>query len=172
MTTERISTNEAFAEFAILQQTRGLREALGYLLRLTDYRYIGIWRFQDGKADAAAHFDRENPQQIRAQEVPENATYCCFVRDSTAPFKTPHALMDERLAEHPARSQVQTYCGVPLMDSNGTLLGTLCHYDTEPRDVEQIDLRLMMMVASYLTLGGHVPPYPASAPAPAMAAPR
>jgi hypothetical protein len=52
---------------------------------------------------------------------------------------------------------------VPLMDSAGTLLGTLCHYDLVPRDPKQVDLELMLNVASFLTLGGHVPPYPGTA---------
>lgn len=154
------SSNEAFARFAVTLKSDGLREALATLLRRTDYRFIGIWRFQDGKANAAAHFDRENPDVLTAAEVPDTATYCCYVRESGQPFKTPNALVDERVAAHPARESVLTYCGVPIMDSYGTILGTLCHYDLVPRDVEQVDLELMLAVASYLALGGHVPPYP------------
>ncbi|VTU24209.1 hypothetical protein E5CHR_01746 [Variovorax sp. PBL-E5] len=108
------------------------------MLQRTDYRFIGIWRFEDGKANAAVHYDRENPDVLTAQEVPDTATYCCFVRESHAPFMTPNALVDERLAQHPARAQVLTYCRVPLMDSAGTILGTLCHYDLVPRDPQQI----------------------------------
>ncbi|VTU16002.1 hypothetical protein SRS16CHR_01663 [Variovorax sp. SRS16] len=151
---------EVFARFAVTMRSEGLREALASLLQQTDYRFIGIWRFEDGQANAVVHYDRENPDVLTAQEVPDTATYCCFVRDSHAPFMTPNALVDERLAQHPARAQVLTYCGVPLMDSAGTILGTLCHYDLVPRDPQQIDIELMLNVASYLTLGGHLPPYP------------
>lgn len=152
--------SEAFAEFVVTHKTDGLREALATLLKRTDYRFIGIWRFQDGKANAAVHYDRENPDQLTAQEVPDTATYCCYVRESGQPFKTPNALVDERTADHPARSTVLTYCGVPVMDSFGTILGTLCHYDLVPRDPEQVSLELMLSVSSYLALGGHVPGYP------------
>jgi GAF domain-containing protein len=153
-------TRQDFARFAVTMSTDGLREALAGLLKRTDYRFIGIWRFENGKANAAVHYDREHPEVLTATEVPDTATYCCFVRESEAPFMTPNALIDARLAAHPAREQVLSYCGVPLMDSSGTLLGTLCHYDLVPRDPEQVDLELMLNVASYLTLGGHVPPYP------------
>ncbi|MES2185714.1 MAG: GAF domain-containing protein [Pseudomonadota bacterium] len=155
-----VPTNEAFAQFAVKHLDGGVRAALAYLLAQTDFRFIGIWRFQDGKASAAVHYDRENPAVASADEVPETATYCCYVRENVAPFKTSHAAADARLAAHPAREQVQTYCGVPVVDMAGTLLGTLCCYDLEPRNAEQVNTTLMMMAASYLALGGHVPPYP------------
>lgn len=156
--------NETFATFAMALRNEGLRQALAVLLKRTDYRFIGIWRFENGKANAAAHYDRENPEVTTATEVPDTATYCCYVRETGQPFKTPNALIDERLASHPAREQVLTYCGVPIMDSFGKILGTLCHYDLVPRDPEQVSLELMLNVASYLALNGHVPPYPATKP--------
>ncbi len=156
------NTARDFEQFQAILHASGVRDSLAYLVGLTDYRFIGIWRFQDGKADAAVHFDKENPGTLRAQEVAENATYCCYVRDSQGAFKTAHALLDPRTEGHPAREAVPTYCGVPVMDSSGVLLGTLCHYDLVPRDPEQIDLELMFAVASALAQGGHIPPYPAA----------
>ncbi len=160
-----LENNRAFADFAVKHRSEGLRPALAQLLKMTDYRFIGIWRFEDGKANAVVHYDRENPEVTTSSEVPETATYCCYVRETGQPFKTPNALVDERLAEHPAREAVATYCGVPVMDSFGNILGTLCHYDVVPRDPEQISIPLMLNVASYLALGGHVPPYQSSAQA-------
>lgn len=150
----------AFADFAVTVRGEGVRQGLAQLLRRTDYRFIGIWRFEDGKANAVVHYDRENPEVLTTTEVPDTATYCCFVRETGQPFKTPNALVDARLAEHPAREQVLTYCGVPVMDSFGNILGTLCHYDVVPRDPEQVNIELMLSVASFLALGGHVPSYP------------
>lgn len=161
--------SRAFADFVVTLKSKDLRSALAGLLKRTDYRFIGIWRFEDGKANAVVHYDRENPTVTTAAEVPENATYCCYVRETGKPFKTPNALIDERLAAHPARTQVQTYCGVPVMDSAGTILGTLCHYDVVPRDPAQVNIELMLSVASYLALGGHVPPYASAAAVAAVA---
>lgn len=163
--------NRTFADFVVSLKADGLRASLASLLHLTDYRFIGIWRFEDGKANAVVHYDRENPEQTTAEEVPDTATYCCFVRESGMPFKTPNALLDERTARHPARDKVLTYCGVPVMDSWGNILGTLCHYDVVPRDPEQVNVELMLRVASYLALGGHVPPYPKSSQASPGSAP-
>lgn len=160
MPTTALSSAESFAAFRDAFRSDGLRAALAELLALTDYRYIGIWRFQDGMAAAAVHVDRNDPDEERAPEVPETATYCTLVRDRRAPFKTADATRDPALDLHPARQVVRTYCGIPLMDSSGEILGTLCHYDLEPRDPEQINIELMLMVGSFLTLNGHVPAYP------------
>ncbi|AVO49048.1 hypothetical protein C6568_07110 [Melaminivora suipulveris] len=149
-----------FSDFALTASAAGVRTALAEVLALTDFRFIGIWRFQGGRANAAVHYDRLQPEVLAAEEVAETATYCCYVKQSGAPFKTAHALVDERLTTHPAREAVAAYVGVPVMDSQGTIIGTLCHYDLQPRDVRQVDTALMLMIASYLTLNDLVPPYP------------
>ena len=153
----------AFATFEQVLAEHGIRRSLAHLLSLTDYRFIGIWRFQNGRANAAVHVDRENPDVAEAQEVPDTATYCCYVRDSRGAFMTANALLDPRTDGHPAREVVTSYCGVPIMDSEGRIFGTLCHYDLVPRDPSQLDLELMMQVASALAQRGLVPPYPTSA---------
>jgi len=154
------STEAQFAQFDALLTTFGLRPALAFLLSLTDYRYIAIFRFQDGRATAAVFCDSQAPEQLTTDEVPDTATYCCYVRDARGVFSVADALTDPRTATHPAREAVRAYCGVPVMTPAGEILGTLCHYDTQPRDATQIDLELMLQVASRLANSGLVPPYP------------
>lgn len=154
------SPNDAFEQFSQVLHTEGLRPALSYLLHLTDYRYIGIFKFRAGLATAAVHIDRENPAVLRSTEVPDTETYCCYVRDDGAPFDTVDARADSRLLGHAARTHVQAYTGVPVMDAEGLLLGVLCLYDVVPRVAGQIELPLLLEVSSALAYGGHVPPYP------------
>jgi GAF domain-containing protein len=156
-------TEEHFQRFSDVLKAAGAREALSYLQSLSDYRFIGIFRFQNGKANAAIHIDRENTDVLAATEVPDTATYCCYVRDSRGVFTTANALTDQRLTDHPAREAVLAYCGVPVMDPSGNLLGTLCHYDVVPRDPAQLDFELLLRVAVALEQGDHVPPYPVAA---------
>ena len=158
------NTQESFDTFAAILQGQGVRESLVYLVGLTDYRFIGIWRFRNGRANAAVHYDRENPTCLHAQEVPDTATHCCYVRNSKGVFMTANALLDPRTADHPARETVPAYCGIPLMDEVGEILGTLCHYDVVPRPLEAVNLELLLQVASALAQGGHVPPYPTDSP--------
>lgn len=160
MTTAVQASQAAFDEFSRTLSSSGLRPALAYLLSLTDYRFIAIFRFENGKANAAVYVDRENPEGLGVAEVPEQATYCCFVRDSGGAFMTADSMQDPRVEGHVARAAVRAYCGVPVMDAEGAMMGTLCHYDVVPRDPKQIDLELMVQVASALAYGDHVPPYP------------
>ena len=154
------STQENFEAFSQTLESSGVRAALAFLLGLTDYRFIGIFRFENGNANAAVYYDRENPQTLAVDELPESTTYCCYVRDSGGTFTTADSMADARLAAHPRREKVVSYCGVPVMDPEGAIIGTLCHYDVVPRDPAQIDMELIVRVASALAYGGHVPPYP------------
>lgn len=158
-----MDTNSAFTAFLQTLRASGLRPALAYLLSLTDYRFIAIFRFQDGMATAAAFYDRDNPDVLRTDEVPATATYCCFARDARGVFATANAMLDPRLTTHVARQAVQAYCGIPVMTPEGEILGTLCHYDTVPRDPSQIDLPLMLEVASALEQARLIPDYPRAA---------
>ncbi|MCX7279809.1 MAG: GAF domain-containing protein [Burkholderiales bacterium] len=157
---EGLRTCEHFEQFAQTLESKGAREALAYILSLSAYRFIGVFRFQDGKATAALHYDRENPSVTSSAEVPDTATYCCYVRESKGLFTVANALDDARLESHPARNAVLAYCGIPVMDPDGQLLGTLCHYDVVPRDPDTLDIELLLQVASRLQQGQHIPPYP------------
>lgn len=165
MGTRRIGSDQAYEEFAQVLAGGGVREALAYIVQLTNFRFIGLWRLQDGMATAVVHFDRENPDQMHPDEVRATDTYCCIVRDRRGEFMTANAMLDPVIGQHPAQESVPAYFGVPLIDSAGALLGTLCLYDVVPRNTEQVDISLMLGVASMLANGGFVPPYPQFLPA-------
>jgi GAF domain-containing protein len=160
MGTSNVSIETAFRQFSDIASQEGLRSALAYLLGLTEYRYIAIFRRQGDKATAVTYYDREHPDVTTIDEVPAAATYCQLAIESRAPFVTADALEDTRLESHPARQAVQAYSGVPLMTPEGEVLGTLCQYDEVPRDPEQVDLELMVVVASAIEQRGLVPHYP------------
>ena len=63
MKTSASTTEEAFAVFNETLSAAGLRGALAYLLSLTNYCFIAIFRFEDGRANAAVFYDRANPQK-------------------------------------------------------------------------------------------------------------
>ena len=155
--------DETFVRFAATLEASGLRAALTYLLGLTDYRFIAIFRFDGDKANAAVYVDCDNPDVLGVDEAPASATYCCYVRDSRGVFSTANAMSDPRLIDHAEREVVMSYCGVPVMTPEGEILGTLCHYDVVPRDPNQVDLMLVLQVASLLGRRGLVPPYPQAA---------
>lgn len=159
-----VSTEAAFRKFRETIDHDGLRPALAYLLSLTDFRYIAIFRRNGDKATAAVFYDREHPEVFGVDEVPETATYCHLATQARDVFATANSLDDPRLASHAARQSVRAYWGLPVMTPEGEILGTLCHYDVVPRDPSQVDLELMVTVASALEQAGLVPPYPEQTP--------
>lgn len=150
----------AFNVFAKLMETDGIRAALYSVLRKSDYRFIGIFRFKDGKATSAVHVDRQNLNVTQADEVDATATYCNFVRHSGKPFITADAVTDPSTDGHVAREVIRSYCGVPILDSEGAFVGTLCHYDLVPRDPHQLNLEFLVQVSGALSRSGLIPPYP------------
>ena len=158
------STTEAFAEFTAILGRDGLRPALARMLEQSSFRFIGAWRFDGDMSAPAVHYDRENPEVLDVAPVPASATYCSFIRAQEQPFSTAYAVLDARLLGHPARDTVASYTGVPLLDAQGAVIGTLCHYDLVPRDVAGVDQQLALLAAGYIMAGGFLPPYP-TAPA-------
>lgn len=153
-------TAAAFNVFASLLASDGIRTALYSVLRRSDYRFIGIFRFKNGKATSSVHVDRENLGVTQADEVDDTATYCSYVRNTGRPFVTSDASTDQRTLGHAARQVVLSYCGIPIFQPDGELVGTLCHYDVVPRDPRQLDLELLAQVSSALEKTGLIPPYP------------
>ena len=72
---------------------------------------------------------------------------------------TSNAMLDARTKDHPQREIIPANCGFPILDAGDIILGTLCHYDVVSHDPEQIDLPLMLSVASALARGNYVRPH-------------
>lgn len=157
-----MTTTEKFEKFNGILDGEGIRASLVYLLGLTDYRFISIFRFDANKVRSVVHYDVEAPQVLETAEEAIDSTYCCYVRDTQGLFTTANAFLDDRLGDHAKRATLPAYCGFPVMDPDGRVEGTLCHYDVVPRDPGQIDMELMLLVCSALQRGGKIPAYPAS----------
>ncbi len=96
----------------------------------------------------AIFYDRENPELDSCEDIPVLASYCVFVRDSGAPFLTKNARHDVRLDNHLKQNTVQSYCGVPLINREGHMFGTICHFDFKPGRIDDLDVELLEYMAS------------------------
>ena len=139
-----------------MKETRecaGARAILIYLNGLTDHRFTAMYRFDVEQLHNVYFYDRERPELESCPDIPVMASYCVFVRDSRHSFVTMDALTDERTVGHPKRFEIGSYCGVPLVDENGRLFGTLCHFDTRPLPISGENVALMEEVARVLPRG-------------------
>ncbi|MES2841514.1 MAG: guanylate cyclase [Pseudomonadota bacterium] len=123
------------------QQGR-LRLALEVLNAPVAHRYTALYRLSDGVLSNVELVDKEN--EIKPEflaEVPLKDSFCQFVlRDGL--FKTSNTADDHRLNGHKYQGVLMTYHGVPVLDNQGELFGTLCHFDalTRPLADEHFDL--------------------------------
>lgn len=140
-----------FSELESIFKKEGLRPALIYLNSLTKVRFTGFYQFHDKTLRTLTFYDRENPQVIMCRDVHVKDTYCYFTRQSKDGFTIIDAPNDARLEGHSARQTVQSYCGLPIINSSGEVLGTLCHFDLEPRQLDQLDKELLNCMAKLLS---------------------
>ena len=146
----RMSNERALVELKRILRDQGVRPALVFLNHLTEHRFSALYQFQDDRLRNLYFYDREDPELETTDEIPVTASYCVFLRDYGRFFHTSDALRDERVRSHPKREKVQAYCGVPVLNAEGRLFGSICHFDFQPRVIADADVDLMEAVALLL----------------------
>ena len=141
------AVGDVLGKFAKILEAQGLHEALRFLNSRASHRFTGIYQFDAPTLRNVALLDADTPSLTKGDDAPIEATYCSIVGVFERPFTTEDTGRDHRLREHPARESVRSYCGVLLRAVNGAPFGTLCHFDTVPRDVPVQEVALMEAVA-------------------------
>jgi CheY-like chemotaxis protein len=140
---------------AALERLVAANDVAGLLAALnghSTYRYTALFRFAQGKLDSVWTFDRtRGGVDAFPPDLPIGASYCTYVASAAAPFHVADSNTDPRVADHPKRETLRAYCGFPLFRADGTLFGTLCQYDEEPRPLEPSVIAEMERVATTLT---------------------
>ncbi len=74
---------------------------------------------------------------VEARAAPREASICSLMLEERAPLAIPDTLADPRTRELGAVTEggLRFYAGVPLMSSEGHVLGSLCVADTYPREI-------------------------------------
>ena len=127
-----VSHRKAVITFRELLQTKGVRPALQFLNSMSAHRFTAIFRFEGSTLRNLHLIDRENPKIERCPDLPVLDSYCVYVRNTAKPLVIDNSLQDDRVQGHPKRQVVQSYCGIPLIDKDGLLFGTICHFDFAP----------------------------------------
>jgi GAF domain-containing protein len=96
------------------------------------YRFTAIFAFDRDMLRNICLIDKQNQNITKCSDQPITESYCLYVRRSGERFSVEEASLDGRVAGHPKRQSVQCYYGIPLFNSKGKMLGTVCHFDSLP----------------------------------------
>ena len=132
----------------------GPAAALEYLNKGVPHRYTAIYRF-DGELLRNV-FLCDKLEQVRPDfllAVPFRHSFCQFVLRDQA-FRTEDSRRDKRLDGNPSQGVVISYHSVPLTTDDGSLWGTLSHFDMQSLALSDDQFRLLESAARLL--GSHL----------------
>lgn len=109
----------------------GLWAAMRSLNAASPYRFTAIFAFDGELLRNVCLVDKEDVTVRNCGDQPITESYCIYVQRAAERFSVEYALRDERVDGHPKQRSYQCYYGIPLVDRNGKLLGTVCHFDKE-----------------------------------------
>lgn len=92
---------------------------------------------------------------VDVAETPRDISFCGHAILAHEPFIVEDTLLDERFSDNPmvvGPPFVRFYAGMPLRGPGGTLIGTLCVIDQEPRTFSRSDLDYLMDMAAWVEL--------------------
>lgn len=134
--------------FAQRLQQDGVVGALAFLNGRTRFRFTGLYRVVSPSLHNVALFDRENPTlNVSGAVCALEDSYCSIVCASGDPFAIADSRDDPRIAHHSKRDFIQSYAGVPVRQTGGRVLGTLCHFDGRPRLLPAGELSVLTSLA-------------------------
>jgi GAF domain-containing protein len=141
---------QAAAHFVLTCQAKGLHVALSELNQRVLHRYTAVYRLDGAMLRNVELVDKKGegrPDFLAV--VPMGASFCQFVlRDGM--FLTSNSAEDNRLDGHPYKGVMVAYHGVPIPGPEGSLFGTLCHFDVQEQALDDAEFAYLQTVARVL----------------------
>ena len=143
-------TTRSLSALSSILETHGAAAAIQYLNAGVAHRFTAAYRLDDGILRNLLLSDKQGeicPAFLA--EVPLATSFCQFVlRDGV--FQTSNSATDPRLDGHPYQGVMVCYHGVPLLNANGELWGTLCHFDVQELTLSDAEFGLLQQAAQLL----------------------
>lgn len=132
----------------------GLRPLLAELAELVDMDLILLGHVSPSTYTTLAYFARTaEPSLQRGDTIPIGETYCREEITADAPFVLEDAEAEGIYAHHPGyvKHGLRAYVGAPIELADGTVLGTLCAVDANPKPVRPEAVQRLREIAQELS---------------------
>lgn len=143
----RPSHRQLVTRFRQLLVAEGLLPAMRFANEQSRHRFTAIYRFDGPALRNVLLVDKADASVDTTPDLPVLESYCIYVRDASARFLTEDSPHDARTTGHAKREVVQSYCGIPIMAMDGTLWGTICHFDYAPVPFAEDEVTLLESLA-------------------------
>jgi GAF domain-containing protein len=135
-------------------ERHGVAGGLKFMNDRVPHRLTAIYQLRGPNVICTHLFDKQGELNTDLMAVvPLGESFCQFaMRDGV--FLTDNTVVDTRLDGNPNQGVVVCYHGLPVLDANATLFGTLCHFDFVPRELPDGEFEYLQqaarLIAGYL----------------------
>ena len=147
------SNSEILEQIKLYVAEGRLQLAVETLNEISPYRFTALYHIDDQTLNNLLIYDKQIHGAPRLESIQLADSYCTFVKEQQDAFIVSNSEQDERVAGHPKRPIVHSYCGVPIRTINGEVFGTLCHFDYDPIDEDDQSLKWLEAVAELFDPG-------------------
>lgn len=124
----------------------GVRGAVRYLNSSVPHHDTAVYEITEQILHNLYIFDKLNPKLKPIEDTPISESYCELVLRTSAPVKIVNAWADVMTRSHNAFPKAKAYCRYPLRDPDGSLRGTLCHFDPAPLPISELQWQQLAIV--------------------------
>jgi signal transduction histidine kinase len=127
----------ARAAVAAIARIEAVPLILDVVCRTTGMGFAAVARVTDDRWIACNLIDKINFGLKPAQELKIETTICSEIRRNAQPVVIDHVDLDPRYSQHhtPRLYGFQSYISMPIVKADGSMFGTLCAIDPQPRQL-------------------------------------
>lgn len=135
-------------------RVRGLAAALEVLNQQIAQRFSAVYRLEATNlfVNVAYHDKFLEPFPARLKAILFDESFCRYAAHD-GQFQTSNSAEDPRLIDDPLKGVLNSYHSVPLVSSEGEILGTVCHFDYMPMALYEDNFELLRLAARVLVNG-------------------
>lgn len=139
------------AHLELVLKNDGLRAAAQYLNSRVPYRFTTVYRLYNESFRVIEAIDKLDDRRLDPPPPTAFSDSLCRFPVLHGTFTTSHTAADPRLKGHIYPNEVGSYTGLQLIEANGDILGTFCHYDFAPQWISHVEYEFLQLAVKFIS---------------------